>query len=126
MGTINTGRINPFASTRSALRVKKRKCGKGYSQTEGFKGSKKGDTKDFKKTVGIDLHEINRRKSEGEYLRCAWPSDRNATHRVTDCIRPIKMDKGTANCPKANLHRIEDLEISSEATSDTEDGSNEE
>jgi len=53
------------------------------------------------KTEGIDSSEINRRKAAGECLRCAWPSDRKGKHRVADCIRPIKLNKGTAEFPKA-------------------------
>jgi len=62
-GKTSTGWVKPLASTKTALRVKKRKSGKGYSKTEGIEGSKKRITKNFEKTEGIDLHEINRRKS---------------------------------------------------------------
>ena len=34
-------------------------------------------------------------------MRCAWPSDRKGSHQVKKCIRPIKLDKGTASIPKA-------------------------
>jgi hypothetical protein len=53
------------------------------------------------KTTGIDQEEIQRRKGTGECLRCAWPSDRKGAHQVRDCVRPIKLDKGTASYPKA-------------------------
>jgi CHAT domain-containing protein len=46
------------------------------------------------KTAGIDPSEIQRRKAAGECLRCAWPADRKGSHRIADCKRPIKLDKG--------------------------------
>jgi hypothetical protein len=58
-------------------------------------------TKDYSKTDGIEPSEKERRKAAGECLRCAWPSDRKGSHWVTYCIRPIKLDKGTACYPKA-------------------------
>jgi len=82
--------------------------------------SKRGDKKDrssgkFKqyqpkhdsdnKTEGIDSSELSRRRAAGECLRCAWPSDRKGTHRVKDCVRPIKLDKGTATFPKAKEYQ---------------------
>jgi hypothetical protein len=54
-----------------------------------------------KKTAGIDQLEIRRRRDSGECLRCAWPSDRKGFHRVADCWRPIKLNKGTAGYIKA-------------------------
>ena len=45
---------------------------------------------------GIDSSELSRRKAAGECLRCAWPSSRKGAHRVKDCRRPTKLDKGTA------------------------------
>jgi len=70
--------------------------------------------------------EINRRKSEGECLRCVWPSDRKGTHRVQDCIPPIKIDTGTAACPNARedrKQRISESGSSNEDTSEEEDSS---
>ena len=52
--------------------------------------------KDYSKKEGIEVGEIERRKAAGECLRCAWPADRKGTHQVKDCIRPIKLDTGTA------------------------------
>jgi hypothetical protein len=58
-----------------------------------------------RKTEGINPKELKRRRETGECLRCAWPSDRKGTHRVADCKRPIKLDKGTANFPKAKEYQ---------------------
>ena len=59
----------------------------------------------YPKTVGIDKTEIQRRREAGECYCCAWPSDRKGAHRVKDCIRQIKLDKGTANYPKAKTYQ---------------------
>jgi hypothetical protein len=56
------------------------------------------------KIEGIEENEVRRRKEAGECLRCAWPSDRKGTHWVKDCIRPIKLDKGTATFPKEKAY----------------------
>jgi hypothetical protein len=81
-------RINRLASTKKLFRIKKERKLKDYSKTE-----------------GIDKAEIQRRKSEGVCLRCAWPSDRKGTHRVKDGIRPIKLHKGTASYPKGKEYQ---------------------
>jgi len=65
----------------------------------------RSERKSFKETEAIDSSEIERRKAAGECLRCAWPSDRKGSHRVKDCKRPIKLDKGTASYPKAKEYR---------------------
>jgi len=65
------------------------------------KKSRRNDSK----TEGVESSEIQRRKSAGECLRCAWPSDRKGSHRVADCRRPIKLDKGTAAFPKAKEYQ---------------------
>jgi len=78
-GKTRTGRINPLASTKSALKVKKRKNGSDYFKTE-----------------GIEEAGISRRKSAGECLHCAWPSAQKGSHRVKDCLRNIKLEPGTA------------------------------
>ena len=88
------GRINPLDSTKRRLRS----SGKGRK-----KSGHKEKEKSYPKTEGIAFNEIDRRKSAGECLRCAWPSDRKGTHWVKDCIRPVKRDKGTASYPKANI-----------------------
>jgi len=38
-------------------------------------------------------------------VRCPWPSDRKGSHRVKDCRRPIKLDKGTGSFPKAKEYQ---------------------
>jgi len=119
-GKTSTGKINPLASTKSVLRVKKKRSDKDCSRTN---GDKKGNRE---RTEGIDIHEISRRQLPGECLRCAWPSDRKETHLVKVCVRPIKLREGTTNHPKEKSYRIEDLKISSEVTSGAEASTNEE
>ena len=104
--------------------------------------SKRSDRKKFKQdkkpkqdntqTAGIESSEIQRRKTAGECLRCDWPLDRKCSHRVAECRRPIKLDKGTAAFPKAKDYQkmkvagmqIEsDSEDSSSSSSEDEDGS---
>jgi len=78
---------------------------------------------DYSKTEGIDPWELGRRKAAGECLRCAWPSDRQGNHRVKDSKRQIKLDKGTANFPKAKDYqkmKIAGIELSSDITSSSE------
>jgi len=81
-------RINPLASTKKALRVEKNRKPKSYTKTE-----------------GINEAEIQRRKSAGECLHCAWPPDRKGAHRIKDCLRAIKLDTGTACYPKTKDHQ---------------------
>jgi hypothetical protein len=90
-----TGFINPTAISKKQLRKKDRHL------RESDKIKPRTRINKDQKTEGIQLSEINRRKSSGECLRCAWPIDRKGSHRVADCRRPIKLDKGTANFPKA-------------------------
>jgi hypothetical protein len=75
----------------------------------------------------IHFADVERRKSAGECLRCAWPSDRKGSHRVKDCIRPIKLNKGTASYPKAKEYhkmKIAGIELYSEdSESEDSDGS---
>jgi hypothetical protein len=61
--------------------------------------------RDDSKTAGIESSELQRRRSAGECLRCAWPSDRKGSHRVADCKRPIKLDVGTAAFPNAKEYQ---------------------
>jgi len=56
--------------------------------------------RDYSKIEGIDSSEIQRRKAANECLRCTWPFDKKGNHRVKDCVRRIKSDKGTAIIPK--------------------------
>jgi hypothetical protein len=110
-GKTRTGRINPSEASKKSLRAPKRKA-----------------TRDFPKTKGINLTEIERRKSAGECLRCAWPADSKGAHRVKDCVRLIQLDKGTARYPKDKeyqktkqvLQQSSSQEKSSESTSSDE------
>jgi len=95
-GKTLTGSINPTAISKKQLRKKDR-----YKRKLA-EPPKKGDPGNSNPRIaGISPTEIRRRKETGECLRCAWPSDRKGAHRVVDCSRPIKLDKGTANFPKA-------------------------
>jgi hypothetical protein len=78
-----TGRNNQTKHSKETLRVARKHLVKNSSKTE-----------------GIEVSEIDRRKPSGECLRCAWPADRKGTHRVKDCIRPIKLDRGNDSYPK--------------------------
>lgn len=49
------------------------------------------------KTEAIECSEIERRKVSGKCLRCAWPKEWTEIHRIEDCIRPMKLDKGTGS-----------------------------
>jgi hypothetical protein len=75
------------------------------------------DDSSFKdKIEGIPGKELDRRRKERECLRCAWPADRKGKHNTKDCYRPIKLDEGTADFPKAKAYqkmRIGAVEIES-------------
>jgi hypothetical protein len=109
-----TGFINPTAISKKHLRKKDR-----YKRMLA-EPPKKG----LPETGGIDEAEIKRRKENGECLRCAWPSDRKGTHRVKDCRRLIKLNKGTASFAKTKSYQgrlqeeASDAEISLENSSD--------
>ena len=56
-------------------------------------------------------------------MRCAWPADRKGSHRVRDCIRPIKLDKGTASFPKAKDYqkmKVAAVNLPSDSSGDSE------
>jgi hypothetical protein len=90
-GKTLTGFINPTAISQKHLR-----------KTDRYKRTLAEPTKSgFPSTAGIDPTELRRRKKTGECLRCAWPANKKGVHRVADCKRPIKLDEGTANFPKA-------------------------
>ena len=93
-----TGRINPSKKVRRSLR-KEKKISKVVATNK---------QKDYNNKIeGIYDSEIKRRNAAGEYLRCAWPSDRKGVHRVKDCIQQIKLDKGTAIFPNdRNCQRL--------------------
>jgi len=82
-------RINPTKKTKKSFRVEK---GKSYKEMEGIKST-----------------EIERRKTDGECLRCTWPSDRRGAHRVKDCRRPIRLEEGTASYPKVKQYSKQQL-----------------
>jgi hypothetical protein len=114
-----TGLINPTLISKKYLRKKDRIKRKGTKPE--LKKSK---------TAGINEPEIQRWKGAGECLRCAWPSDRKGFYRVKDCIRPIKLDNGTACYPKAKeyqklkvLHQQQELEEASYKESSSESSS---
>jgi hypothetical protein len=89
-GKTLTGLINPMAISKKHLRKKDRQPRK----TVGL------PRKDCSQTEGIALKEIARRRSTGECLRCAWPSDKKGFHQVADCKRPIKLVVDTAIFPE--------------------------
>jgi hypothetical protein len=93
-GRTRSGRINPSPISKKVFNKKDRH--KRKQETPATKESK---------TAGIDEAGIQRRKIEGECLRCAWPSDRKGAHRVKDCLRPIKLETGTACYPKAKEYQ---------------------
>jgi len=81
-----------------------------------FKKHKKEDSSFKEKIEGIPGEELDRRRKAKECLRCAWPADRKGKHNNKDCYRPIKLDKGTADFPKAKAYqkmRIGAVEIES-------------
>jgi len=112
----NLGLKSQFKTKEKALRRFQRSEDRSYPKKEKrTRKSERSDKKKFKrdkrprqddsKTAGIDSSELQRRRTAGECLRCAWPSDRKGTHRVADCKRPIKLDKGTASFPKAKEYQ---------------------
>jgi hypothetical protein len=103
-GRTRSGRVNPLVASKESLRI-----------------TKKQRQSEYPPTRGISITEIERSRKEGECLRCAWPSDRKGKHRVADCQRAIKLDKGTANFPKAK--NFQELKVSAESDSDDEIGS---
>lgn len=95
IGITKTGRINPAASTKQLLK-------KDWKERKQFKANrfKERSKRDNSETKGIESSEIERQKVVGKYYRCACPSIGKGSHKVKDCIRPIKLDKGTASHPK--------------------------
>jgi hypothetical protein len=96
-GDTRTGRINPTPISSKALRNKDRPQRQQAIQNR--------EGKCYDKTEGISGRDIQRRKGVGECLHCAWHADRKGTHRVKDCVRPIKLDKGTSSYPKAKEYQ---------------------
>jgi hypothetical protein len=79
-------------SGRSKDRLEEKKLKQDQSQHK--------SKRDYSKTKGIEFTEIERRNVVGECPRCLWPVDRKGNHMEKDCMRPIKLDKGTACYPK--------------------------
>jgi len=110
-------------------RSRKNQKEQGQKEQGQFKNNRK--PKDYGQTEGIQASEIARPKSAGECSRCAWPSDRKGTHRVKDCRRPIKLEKGMASLPKAKEYqkmKIAGMELFSddEESSDSSEEDSEE
>ena len=95
-------------SRRERRKLEKQKQSDPSSRTTSGQVPVKRSNQDFSKTEGIDPSELSRRKAAEECLRCAWPSDRKGNHRVKDCRRKIKLDKGMANFPKAKVYQTEE------------------
>jgi len=133
----NLGLKNQFKAKEKALSRFRRNEEKDYSKKEKkSRKSERSDRKKFKKdrkperdntkTEGIDSSELQRRKAAGECLRCAWPSDRKGNHRVVDCRRPIKLDKGTAPFPKAKDYqkmKVAGMQLESDSEESSSDDS---
>jgi len=82
-GTTKTGCIKLWKAATDSVRVPTLPNCENYSKME-----------------GICETEIQWRKSMGDCLLCAWPSDRKGNHRVEDRILPINLHNGTATHPK--------------------------
>jgi len=85
----------PWKESKKTRKFEKRK----------FKKDKKEDSSFKDKIEGIPGEELDRRRKEQECLRCAWPADRKGKHNTKDCYRPIKLDTGTADYPKAKAYQ---------------------
>ena len=105
-GTTLTGRINPAEISKKHLTNSRRVS----------KADRTGKEESLFKTEGIDISKLQRRKAAGECLHCAWPSDRKGSHRVKNCRRPIKLDKGTAGFAKKGEYQ-KSIESSGESSS---------
>jgi len=123
-GKTQSGRIDPTPISKKFLGKKDRYKRKAAVPAEAVskKEGKRKNGGDYSKTYGIIESEIQRRKSSGECLRCAWPADRKGFHRVKDCIRPIKLAEGTAAFPMSKEYQQQPIvqEASSDAISSEE------
>jgi hypothetical protein len=99
-GTTWSGRINPTPISKKILRKDRSSRNKGKGTQQHKEGKE-----NYTKINGISDNEIKRRKEIDECLHCAWPSDRKGNHQVKDCIRPIKIAKGTVAFPKERNHQ---------------------
>jgi len=84
-----SGRLRSIATRRS----------EGSTRTNRINPIRISKQQKLSRTEGIDEAEIQRWKAKGECLRSAWPSHRKGAHQVNSCIRPIKLEKGTASYP---------------------------
>jgi hypothetical protein len=106
---------SPKKDKKDKHRVSK-KYDKPWKESKKGKFDREGDSSFKDKIEGIPGEELDRRRKERECLRCAWPADRKGKHNTKDCYRPIKLDKGTADFPKAKAYqkmRIGAVEIDS-------------
>jgi len=118
-GRTLTGLVNPTTISKKRLRKKdqyKRKSA-GLSQAIISREAVVVNQKSYDRIERICPTEIQRRKSAGKCLRCAWPEDNKGSHRVKDCRRAIKLDKGTA-LPRDNQHQ---KSVGSSGVKDLED-----
>jgi hypothetical protein len=68
------------------------------------KAERKKPVKTFStQAQGIDSSELQRSKAAGEYHGCAWPQDRKGSHKMIDCFRWKRLEKGTALFPKQKV-----------------------
>ena len=113
-GRTSTAQIDPLKATKDSFRVYKNKKKERRARRREAASESRRTAFSFPKihiaTEGIDSSELSRRKAVGECLRCAWPSDKKGAHRVKNCRRAIKLDKGTANFPNAERNQQNDLQ----------------
>jgi len=107
----NLGLKRSFAETKKEKPRYKERFDKPTTLKKPFQRKEKFQEKNFKmknesrkmyaeQVEGIDKSELDRRKSAGEYQRCAWPGDAKGSHKTMDCFQWKRMDKGTAPFPK--------------------------
>jgi len=119
--------LSRFRRNEEVSRPRKEKKSRPFERS--IRKKDKKPKRDNTQTAGIESSEIQRRKSAGECLRCAWPSDRKGSHRVAECRRPIKLDKGTAAFPKAKEYqkmKIAGMQIESDSEESSEESDEEE
>lgn len=50
-------------------------------------------------TEGIESSKLDRRCTEKECMRCAWPADQKGSYKTMHSARWIQKEKGTAHVP---------------------------
>jgi hypothetical protein len=121
--------LSKFRRSEETSHPRKEKRSKKSQRSDGKKFKNKRSKQDNSQPAGIESSELQRRRSTGECLRCAWPSDRKGSHRVADCRRPIKLDKGTAAFPKPKEYqkmKIPGTKIESDSEEGSSDSSEDE